>query len=91
MVLVVQLGGASVPAIPTRVTVEPGFDADLDSEWRQLRGGFSGVEAHADPALADRWPSGSVVARAATELVPGESADLDFTRRIRDRAQRVSA
>jgi hypothetical protein len=61
VLLIVRLGGASVPAIPTRVSVEPGFDGALDGAWRQLRGGFTGVEAAADPALKEHWPPGSVV------------------------------
>lgn len=57
------LAGATVDPIPTKVVERAGFDGELAGRWRQRSGGFTGDEAlvPSDAALADKWPSGSVV------------------------------
>ncbi|MBL8920455.1 MAG: hypothetical protein JNJ54_16445 [Myxococcaceae bacterium] len=58
-----KLADTSVAPIPSSTTVQPGFDGPLEGTWRQLRGGFTGVEASEpdDSALTSKWPPGSVV------------------------------
>lgn len=71
-----KLSDAAVAPIPSRTSVQPGFDSPLEGTWRQLRGGFTGVEASEpdDSALSAKWPQGSVV-----ELVLSPGARYRFT------------
>lgn len=56
-----RLGDATVAPIPTRASVQPGFDGALEGTWQQRTGGFTGVEASSDGTLGEKWPPGSVV------------------------------
>lgn len=71
-----KLSGTTVDPIPSKTSVQPGFDGPLEGTWRQLRGGFTGVEASEpdDSALSSKWPQGSVV-----ELVLSAGGRYRFT------------
>lgn len=58
-----KLSDAAIAPIPSRTEVQPGFDSPLEGTWRQVRGGFTGVEASEpdDSPLTAKWPAGSVV------------------------------
>jgi|JI10StandDraft_1071094.scaffolds.fasta_scaffold167482_2 hypothetical protein len=52
---------ATLTPIPTRASVQPGFDGALEGTWQQRTGGFTGVEVNSDGTLGEKWPPGSVV------------------------------
>lgn len=58
-----RLADTTVAPVPSKVSVQPGYDGPLIGTWQQLRGGFTGVEAAipSDSPLGDKWPAGSVV------------------------------
>lgn len=73
---VLRLSDVAVEPVPARTSVQPGFAGPLEGTWRQLRGGFTGVEASvaSDGALGEKWPAGSVV-----ELVLSPDGRYRFT------------
>lgn len=56
-----RIGDATVAPVPTRASVQSGFDGTLEGTWQQRTGGFTGVEASSDGTLGEKWPPGSVV------------------------------
>lgn len=58
---VLRIGDATVAPIPTRASVQRGFDGALEGTWQQRTGGFTGVEVNSDGTLGEKWPPGSVV------------------------------